>query len=286
MTMEEVADVILARTMGAVGAAGGVLALVRGSAGKPQELEVMRIKGFPADSARVQQRFPVAQGKPLSDSVLTNSLVYVADFSHHLRSDVADQPYSAFIAVPVAGSSGVIAVLGFMFPDQQNLDQDERVFLSTIGELCAQSLERARLASAVSAQLSRAAFLARSGEALASSLDYQATLGNVARSAVPELGDWCAVDIVVNPAAQAWPPVLRRLAVVHEDPQILGIALSLEERFPTDWSQEAGMPQVIRSGVSQFFQRSQTISWSHPLDPGSTWISSAPCVCAPSLSSH
>src|SRR5215210_1538251 len=39
-------------------------------------------------------------------------------------------------------------------------------------------------------------FLAESGATLASSLDYRATLANVARLAVPTLADWCAVDVI------------------------------------------------------------------------------------------
>ncbi|HSY24703.1 MAG TPA: response regulator [Polyangiaceae bacterium] len=39
-------------------------------------------------------------------------------------------------------------------------------------------------------------FLARAGSALASSLDYRATLVAVAQLAVPQLADWCAIDLL------------------------------------------------------------------------------------------
>ena len=42
----------------------------------------------------------------------------------------------------------------------------------------------------------RTRVLAESGRILASSLDYQETLRNVANIAVPALADWCAVDLV------------------------------------------------------------------------------------------
>jgi len=42
----------------------------------------------------------------------------------------------------------------------------------------------------------RALFLARAGEMLASSLDYDATLAALARLSVPMLGDWCLVDVL------------------------------------------------------------------------------------------
>jgi PAS domain S-box-containing protein len=53
----------------------------------------------------------------------------------------------------------------------------------------------------------RSDFLAKAGEALASSLDYQATLAMVARLAVPALADGCTVDLLelASPAARSVP---------------------------------------------------------------------------------
>ena len=39
-------------------------------------------------------------------------------------------------------------------------------------------------------------FLAEAGEALAESLDWEETLVQVARLAVPALADWCIVDVL------------------------------------------------------------------------------------------
>ncbi len=41
----------------------------------------------------------------------------------------------------------------------------------------------------------RSAFLAQASAVLASSLDYEQTLRNVAQLAVPDIADWCAVDL-------------------------------------------------------------------------------------------
>src|SRR5690606_23241942 len=42
----------------------------------------------------------------------------------------------------------------------------------------------------------RESFLATAGAILAESLDYEQTLANVARAAVPAFADWCGVDLV------------------------------------------------------------------------------------------
>ena len=55
-------------------------------------------------------------------------------------------------------------------------------------------------------------FLARAGALLASSLDYEETLERVAHLAVPELADWCSVDVVDARG------VMRRVALASADP--------------------------------------------------------------------
>ena len=68
----------------------------------------------------------------------------------------------------------------------------------------------------------RQAFIAEAGWVLGSSLDYEQTLGDVARLAVPRVADWCAVDIFVDGK-------LERLALEHADPLKLALARELEE---------------------------------------------------------
>ncbi len=88
-------------------------------------------------------------------------------------------------------------------------------------------------------------FLARANELFASSLDYEATLKNLTRAAVPSLADWCAVDIV---ARGGEPP--RRLAVAHVQPEKVDLAWDLYRRFPPDPEIDP-IVQVIQSGRSQ-----------------------------------
>ena len=97
-----------------------------------------------------------------------------------------------------------------------------------------------------------ASFMAEASRLLATSLDYTTTLRAVAEAAVPRLGDWCAVDLIADPTAGAWPPRVERLAVVHQDPETLALGAELMRRYPTDWSAERGMAAVLRSGTPFF----------------------------------
>ena len=69
--------------------------------------------------------------------------------------------------------------------------------------------------------------LARAGELLSSSLDYERTLQQVAELAVPELADWCAVSL---PDGRGF---IRAVAVAHADPEKVAFARRIGERYPT-----------------------------------------------------
>jgi PAS domain S-box-containing protein len=88
----------------------------------------------------------------------------------------------------------------------------------------------------------QAAFIAHVAETLSRSLDYEETLTAVARLAVPEIADWCAIDIVEESGE------LRRLAVTHADPQKVEYARELRARFPADPNATSGVHEAVRTG--------------------------------------
>jgi PAS domain S-box-containing protein len=90
-------------------------------------------------------------------------------------------------------------------------------------------------------------FLTDSSREIASSLDYETTLKNVARMAVPALADWCTVDVVEDDGS------LKRLAVAHIDPAKIEWALELQKRYPGDPNAEYGIPNVLRTGKSELY---------------------------------
>lgn len=95
----------------------------------------------------------------------------------------------------------------------------------------------------------QAAFLAEAGAVLGSSLDYEATLGSVARLSVPKIADWCAVDIVGDRGA------LQRIAVAHVDSKKVEFARMLRERYPADPKAPGGVHEVIRTGKPAYMAR-------------------------------
>ena len=88
----------------------------------------------------------------------------------------------------------------------------------------------------------RMEFLARAGQILASSLDYEQTLRNVAGLAVPQIADWCAVDLFDRDGRRE--PV----AVAHIDPTKVEMASLLRAYEPERLDPEQGLGRVRRTG--------------------------------------
>ena len=85
------------------------------------------------------------------------------------------------------------------------------------------------------------AYLAEASRVLSDSLDYETTLGTVAALALPQLGSWCIVDLVEDDGA------MRRLAVVHPDPQKQALARRLAAGWPPEADDPLGAPVVVRT---------------------------------------
>jgi PAS domain S-box-containing protein len=88
----------------------------------------------------------------------------------------------------------------------------------------------------------RQRFLADAGALLSGTLDYEATLKNVARLAVPGFADWCAVYTTGADGSIA------RLAAEHADPAKVKLANDLHRRYPPQPDAPAGVPRILRTG--------------------------------------
>jgi PAS domain S-box-containing protein len=88
----------------------------------------------------------------------------------------------------------------------------------------------------------RTAFLADLGSLLDASLDYRATLNNIARRLVPTLGDYCLIDEATDGGGS------RRVAVAHVDPDAeLRLSLDVENGPDADPDRHP-VVHVLRTG--------------------------------------
>ena len=93
----------------------------------------------------------------------------------------------------------------------------------------------------------RSEFLARAATLLASSLDYQETLRNVAGLLVPRLADWCGVDLIDEEGRRE--PV----AVAHVDPARVELAARLRAYEPEHMDPDRGIGRVVATGEPMLY---------------------------------
>jgi serine phosphatase RsbU (regulator of sigma subunit)/PAS domain-containing protein len=91
------------------------------------------------------------------------------------------------------------------------------------------------------------AFLARASKLLGASLDPAETLDNLAKAVVPELADWCAVDM---PDERG---VLRRVATADRRPERTREAALIVRERSGEPALPVGPPQVMRSGRPEYY---------------------------------
>ncbi len=89
--------------------------------------------------------------------------------------------------------------------------------------------------------LRRYQILAQATRILGSSLDYETTLQQVVRLALPDLADFCYVDIVDQGR-------ICRVAAAHVDPAQEGVLRELQEDYPPGWDSPAPAARVLRAG--------------------------------------
>jgi signal transduction histidine kinase len=74
--------------------------------------------------------------------------------------------------------------------------------------------------------------------------DYETTLAAVASLALPEIGSWSIVDLC-DPSGS-----MRRVAVVHPDPEMQLLARRLVQGWPPETEDPIGAPVVMRTGAT------------------------------------
>jgi len=175
-----------------------------------------------APLAEVRARFEVTdeRGEPLpadrwpGQSVLQGESLAEAVLRYR-RRDTGEERWSLVRAAPIRGTGGEIQFEVTVTQDITAIKQGD----------------------------ARLRVLADGSALLASSLDYDATLAEVARLAVPELGDWAAVALVDESGE------IEELAVSHEDHMAAGWARAHLQAG----DMEGGVPGVIRSGKAAFY---------------------------------
>jgi GAF domain-containing protein len=90
-------------------------------------------------------------------------------------------------------------------------------------------------------------FLAEASSVLSSSLEYEVTLEQVSRLAVPYLADWCVVDVLEPDGS------VRQISVAHVDLAKEQLAMEMRDTYPIDRGATLGVAKVLRTGRPEFY---------------------------------
>ena len=148
VTAEQVAEIVIREAVEALGASEGILCLTSADG---VWLEIVRSVGIPESTTRDWWRFPIDAPLPLSDvvrrgeSMFLESRAQVVARYPELREANARAAADSWIAIPLMKGGTAMGGLAFGFAQPRRFSAEERAFATTLGQQCAQALERAQL---------------------------------------------------------------------------------------------------------------------------------------------
>ena len=248
VTPEEVLDAILTEGVQAAEARAGAIGVVSADG---KSVELLAQQGYDPAVMSGWGSFPLDADLPMSEVIRTGAALFISSLSERNELfpalDHQGQEGHAIVVVPLAVEGRTFGAMSLSFDEDIEFELERREMKMTLARQAAQALARSRIFEAEQRLRKRMTFLAEASELLASSLDYNRTLRQLARLCVPGLADWCAIDML-GPNGE-----IERLAVAHQDPEKVRWAHELQDRYPPDPDAPHGVPQVLRSGEPEFF---------------------------------
>jgi signal transduction histidine kinase len=151
--------------------------------------------------------------------------------------------FAAEMVLPLVARDRCLGVITLVLADDsRRYGPRDLALAQELARRAALAIDNARLYAEAQAAEANQRFLASASAVLASSLDYEETLSQVAHLAVPHLADWCTVYLRQQDGS------ISRLAMAHGDPGHAGVAREVQECFTLDPDAATGVPHVVRTG--------------------------------------
>ena len=243
----EVLEVVVAFGVSVADARAGAIVLLDASG---ERLELAASQGLSDELTRAWQSLGIHDDLPLAHAVQRREPLFLgtrAQQDELFPAAAAGSAPAALVCLPLIVEQRTLGGLALAFDQEQNFDEDRCQFKLAVARQAAYSLERARLLETEQRLRTRASLLAAAGELLASSLDYRQTLTQVAQLTVPDLADWCAIDMLSEDGTR-----IERLAVAHVDPAMVRYAQEIADRYPPAIDAPHGAARAIRTQEPQF----------------------------------
>jgi signal transduction histidine kinase len=197
----------------------------------------------------------IGLGEGVAGTVAQRRAGIIVDDYHSLpnaQPEVAERSSGTWAVVgePLLYAGGLRgAITAATQVEERTFGEQDRRLLALFAAQAVIAIEHARLHDARDRALAeeeaarqRAAFLASASAALATSLDYDATLARVARLAVPALADLCSVFVREDDGE------IRRAVTAHGDTARADLAAALNRHRPGPVSSRGNVAAAMRTG--------------------------------------
>lgn len=144
LTPAQVADVVLTQGLPALFADAGYVALV----GDDGTIEVIRAPGYPEEIVERYRRFPVSTHLPAAECIRTGKLLVLEspDAVRKAGFDLSSLAWArTWVCIPMTAGERTLGALGLTYVDACRFSQEDRDFMITLAQQCAQAMDRARL---------------------------------------------------------------------------------------------------------------------------------------------
>ena len=190
-----------------------------------------------------QRQFEPA-GPTMTELIVIPDIRDLPKLVERRRKLYADEGIRSLIIAPLRLRAGIHGTLVFYFRQPHIFSEQELNLTDTLANLAALAVDTAESYDELEKEKQRSQFLAEASKLLSSSLNYESTLASVARVAVPQIADWCAIDLLQED------DTLRRVSVQHVDPAKIAMAHDLMKRYPPHANSNIFL--VMKAGVSGF----------------------------------
>lgn len=107
-------------------------------------------------------------------------------------------------------------------------------------------------------------FLLEAAEELSKTLDYRRTLQTITRLCVPEVADWCSIELLDDKGG------FEQVALAHVNPKKVEMAKEFRKRNPMKVDDPTGVPNVVRTGKTEAYLHIDTATLEATIDDPKT----------------
>ncbi len=190
-----------------------------------------------------------ARALAAGNTVVLDRLAEDPWYSQEPLASLVSRSARTLLATPLAGRDRAQGTLVVSWHDDVVVGADQQRLAETLARYAATIIDSTDARERAERAQQGLAFLAQASKRLARSLDYEDTLDSISKLLVPGLADLSAVDVVGDNGQ------VQRLAVAHVDPAKTELVREMQRRYPLDAEGPCGIPNVLRTGVSELYEQ-------------------------------